>query len=159
MFFIVLFAICYIFVNIIVAIVFRAKFKKSSENIEYESEDAPWYVKKSKPLGAVVGGLTGLFMASIVIAALIGTLKLTVSTIDTVKANPTLSESIKVDSQLTDELRKYSNDLPSNVVYYCGGNLVYKISAASTLNGKRFAIDKEVKGMNVASFPKRGSDI
>lgn len=150
LFFIAVFAVCYILVNIVSAIVFKAKFKKVSENIEYESEDAPWYVKKSKPLGSVVGGLTGLFMASIVIAALIGTLKLTVSTIDTVNSNPTLSNSIKVDSKLTEELRKYSNDIPSNVVYYCGGNLVYKVSAASTLNGKRFAIDKEVKGLNVA---------
>lgn len=148
--FIFIFMICYWLVNIIAAIVYRAKLKKASRNIEYESEDAPWYLKHSKTLGAIIGGISGLFMASIIIAALFGTLKLTVKTIDTVNSNPTLSKSVKIKEEFTEELRKYSNDIPANIIYYCGGNVVYKISAASTLNGNRFAIDKEVKGMNIA---------
>lgn len=148
--FIFIFIICYWLVNIITAIIYRAKIKKATRNIEYESEDAPWYVRNSKPLGAIIGGISGLFMASIIIAALFGTLKLTVKTIDTVNNNPTLSKTVQIDKKFTEELRKYSNDIPANVVYHCGGNLVYKISAASTLNGNRFAIDREVRGMNIA---------
>ena len=148
--FIFIFMICYLLVNIITGIIYRAKIKKATRNIEYDSEDAPWYVRNSKPLGAIIGGLSGLFMASIIIAAIFGTLKLTVKTIDTVNNNPNLSKTVVINKEFTEELRKYSNDIPANVVYHCGGNLVYKISAASSLNGKRFAIDREVKGMNVA---------
>lgn len=149
-FFIFIFMLCYWLVNIITAIIYKAKIKKATRNIEYESEDAPWYVRNSKPLGGIIGGISGLFMASIIIAALFGTLKLTVKTIDTVNSNTTLSKSVTIPSEITEELRKYSNDIPANVVYYCGGNFVYDISAASSLNGNRFAIDKEVQGMNIA---------
>lgn len=150
LFFLAVFVVAYILVNIISAIIYRIKYKKLTANVHYDAEDAPWYVRNSKPLGAIVGGLTGLFMASIIIAAIFGTLKLTVKTIDTVNSNETLSSTVKIPSQITEELRKYSNDLPTNVIYYCGGNLVYKISAASTLNGNRFAIDREIKGIDVA---------
>ena len=149
-FFIFIFMLCYWLINIITAIIYKAKIKKATKNIEYESEDAPWYIRNSKALGGIIGGISGLFMASIIIAALFGTLKLTVKTIDTVNNNPTLSKSVTIPAEITDELRKYSNDIPANVVYYCGGNFVYEISAASTLNGNRFAIDNEVEGMNIA---------
>ena len=150
LFFIVLFVLCRLAVNIITAIVYKIKYKNKVKNVQYEREDAPWYVKKSKPLGAVVGGLTGLFVTSIIIAALFGTLRLTVKTIDTVNNNPTISKSVRINEKFVNELRKYSTDAPATIVYHCGGNLVYRMSAVSDLNGKRFAIEKEVKGMETA---------
>ena len=150
LFFIVLFGVCYLLVHIFACMVYKFKYGKKAKNVAYESEDAPWYVQKSKTLGTVVGAFTGLFVASLIIASLVGTLKLTVKTIDTVNSNPTISKSVRISPTITEEIRKFSNDIPSNVVYYCGGNLVYRISAASTLNGNRFAIGNEVKGMDVA---------
>ena len=150
LFFIVLFMLCYLAVNIITAIAYKIKYKNKVKHIQYEREDAPWYIKKSKPLGMVVGAFTGLFVTSIIIASLFGTLRLTVKTIDTVNNNPTISKSVRINEKFANELRKYSTDAPSTIVYHCGGNLVYRMSAVSSLNGNRFAIEKEVKGMETA---------
>lgn len=150
LFFVVLFGLCYLAVNIITAIVYKIKYKSKIKHVQYEREDAPWFIKKSKPLGMVVGAFTGLFVTSIVIAALFGTLRLTVKTADTINNNPTISKSVKINEKFVNELRRYSTDAPATIVYHCGGNLVYKMSAVSSLNGNRFSIEKEVKGMETA---------
>lgn len=148
--FLVLFSVCYLLVNIVVGIIERARSKRMRRVMVYEGDDAPWYVRNSKPLGAIVGGISGLFLMSVIIASLMGTLQSLVDIVDTVNNNETVAKQVKVGETITEEMRKYSNDLPANVVYHCGGNLIYKMSATSTLNGKVFSIKKEIKGLDSA---------
>ena len=150
LFFIILFGICYLAVSIVTAIARRAKYKGTVKTNQYEKEDAQWYLKKTKLFGMVVGACTGLLLTSIIISPFFGTLKLASKTIDTINSNETITKSFKINEKFAGELRKYSNDTPANIVYHCGGSLIYKTSAVSTLNGNKFSIEHEVDGMNKA---------
>jgi hypothetical protein len=68
--------------------------------------------------------------------------------LDELGGNTSSVQSIK--TTLGTEIAKYENDPVANAVYYCGGNVVYFANASSELNGRYFALGREIK--NTAKY-------
>ncbi len=123
---------------------------KTSERVKKES--ASWIDKNQKLLTVTISALCGIFIASVFISPVMGSVK----TLDRVFE---LAEDITVDgnnvlgdtkAELEDQLAVYRDDPIANAVYYCGGNIIYYANASSELNGNYFALGREIK--NTAEY-------
>ena len=142
--FIMVFFIMRGLIAIVMAIVNKAMAKKI-DSYKYESEDAPYYRKKPNLTNALLGGLCGFMVVVICISPIMGTLKMVNKAFNDINAN-SANLGMKIKGSVTQYTNKYSNDLVGNVFYYCGGNLVYKSTATSTLNDNYFGFEREVDG-------------
>ena len=129
-------------IAIFMAIVNKSMANKISIN-KYESEDAPYYRKKPALTNALLGAFCGFMVAVICISPLMGTLKMLTKSFERINENSG-TFGIKIKSDVIQNIDNYSNDIVGNVIYYCGGNLVYKSTATSTLNGNHFGFEREV---------------
>lgn len=141
--FVVLFVVFRILISIVVSIVYKKQKEKTAARV-YEDEDAPAHKKNPKIFNALLGALCGLLLSVIFISPIMGSLKVCTGAIKALNANES-SSKVTVKSDFTKLIDVCSKDAVGNVVYYCGGNLIYKSVATSKLNDNHFALEKEAK--------------
>ena len=129
-----------------VMLIVRTKFVDVEKLVAKKSESSSWVAKNKKPLTVVISALCGVFVASIFISPVMGTLKMADKALDMVEELASSNSSMQsIRNTLGTGLDEYKNDPLANVVYYCGGNIVYYANASSELNGNYFRLGREMK--------------
>lgn len=132
-------------VSWIIRIVCAAMTKKtvSRGSAEFFSEDTPFYVRKDKHIGAVIGAISGLITAIVVFMPLSGLLKTGNEILGIVKQN-TSETGYSLPSEL-DLIEHYSNDTAINVIHSCGGGTLYDLTTRASVHGYSTNLNKEIK--------------
>lgn len=147
--FLVLFIVIRILISIILTIVLKKQEKKKVVRL-YENEDAPEYKKRPKVLSALLGAFCGFLLSVVFISPFMGTLKVGTGVLRTFNSEDS-SIKISFNNSFVKLIDVCSKDAVGNVVYYCGGNLIYKSVATSNLNENYFALEKEAKATVVSA--------
>lgn len=138
---------------IIMAVVRFILFMIKSRYVDFEKldakikkESAPWIEKNQKLLNIIISAACGIFVASMFISPIMGTVKMAGRAVDfgaeLGKGNASLEKTVE---NIDRSLSSYENDPIANMVYYCGGNIVYYANASSELNGNYFTLGRELK--------------
>lgn len=139
--FLMVFFVMRILIAIVLKIIEKSTYKKISDT-QYQSEDAPNYKKKPTIINGLLGAFCGFIIMVVCISPIFGSLKVGINAI---KRNDEKSiVSIPFDSSLVGYIDACSKDIAGNIIYYCGGNLVYRSVATSTLNDNHFSVIKEI---------------
>ena len=139
--FLLVFFIMRILIAIVMAIVLRMLAGKL-EQAAYENEEATDDAKHPKLVNALIGALCGFLAVMITIAPIMGTMKIVTKGFKGLNDQSALG--IKIKPAVIAYFNNCSNDFVGNVIYYCGGNLIYKSLAVSTLNDNHFALESEI---------------
>ena len=140
--FLFVFLIMRALIAFVISIVNKATYKKVSEK-PYKQEDAPRYQRKPRLVSGLLGALCGFMIMTVCISPIFGTLKVMSKAL---KGNDEAKVlSLGLGDELIAYVDGYSKDFSGSIIYYCGGNLVYKAVATSTLNDNHFAVGKEVE--------------
>ena len=140
--FLFVFLIMRVLIAIVISIVNKANYKKVSEK-PYQQEDAPQYQRKPRLVSGLLGAFCGFMIMTVCISPIFGTLKVMSKAL---KGNDEAKVlSLGLGDELIAYVDGYSKDFSGSIIYYCGGNLVYKAVATSTLNDNHFAVGEEVE--------------
>lgn len=142
-----LFLLVFILMRIIIAIVVKIVYKANEgkqENKKYESEESPRYKRSPKLTNGLLGALCGFVAVVIFISPAMGTLKTVTNTFKNMNEQPKLF-NMKIKQSAVDYFDKCSNDFVGNIVYYCGGNIIYASVASSDLNDNYFGLLRELE--------------
>ena len=140
--FLVLFILFKIIASIVVSVILRSRVKKKIEDDSYENEEAPAYKKNPKIVSGLIGFFASLLMITTVISPIMGTLKVADKTFVSVNQQSEIYGA-KINSTVVSGLTVFSRDLVGTGLYYCGGNLIYRLSATSMLNDNYFQLENE----------------
>ena len=139
---------------IVKVIVYFIKEKHEDFNdldIKIKKESAPWVEKHQRLLSIVISAACGVFISSMFISPIMGSLKMVGKAVE---LGRTLGgEDVAIEESMGGieaGISKYKDDPVANLVYYCGGNVVYFANASSELNGNYFTLGKELK--NTAKY-------
>ena len=149
----IVFIVVFILVRILISFVLTIVLKKQ-ENRKvvrlYEDENAPEHKKNPKVLNALLGAFCGLLISVVFVSPFMGTLKVGTGALRSINSE---NSSIKIsfNNSFVKLVDVCSKDAVGNVVYYCGGNLIYKAVATSNLNDNYFALEKEAKATVVSA--------
>lgn len=141
----ILFLLVFIIVRIVVAIVMAIVFRVISSKLEqavYENEEATDDAKNPKVINALLGALCGFLLVTVSIAPAMGTMKIATKTFQGLNEQTVFG--IRIKPVVIAYLNNCSNDCVGNVIYYCGGNLIYKSLAVSKLNDNHFSLENEI---------------
>lgn len=141
----ILFLLVFIVIRILVSVVVKIIYKinESKTNMLYAPEESPQHMKNPRTVNALLGVLCGFIISVIIISPFMGTLKVASKAFyDLNDEKDIFKFTIKED--VIAACDGYSKDLFGNVVYYCGGNLLYKSVATSNLNDNFFALESEI---------------
>ncbi len=147
--FVILFALIILIFGAIMKIILNTKLKKLSDDSKTVPENAPWHIKHSTLLGAIVGGISGFIVAAAITSPISGTLKVADVFIDCVEHQELLKKEFNLKEKDLEEIKKYTKDIPSSVLYACGGKLVYDSVAKTELNGKNITLTGEAENITV----------
>ena len=139
--FLLIFALARLLIALVVKIIYKVNANKS--NKIYAPEESPQHVKNPKVVNGLLGALCGFIVSVVLISPFMGTLKIVAKTCDDVNSNKDIFK-FTVKENIIAACDGYSKDIVGNVVYYCGGNLIYKSLATSSLNDNFFALEKEI---------------
>ena len=141
----ILFLFVFILTRGLVALVVKIvrKINARKTNMLYEPEESPNHMKNPKTVNALLGVLCGFIISVIIISPFIGTLKVASKAFDDLNDEKEIFK-FTVKENIIDACDGYSKDLVGNIVYYCGGNLLYKSVATSNLNDNFFSLEKEI---------------
>ena len=114
--------------QIILAIISKILLKEPPFDMENRSSKETWYVKNSKPLGALVGAICGILTAIVIISPIYGTVRTAGQLVEIVYGeNALLPKDYFGDvSEELDAFKKYSNDIPCTALDVVGGKLLYQ---------------------------------
>lgn len=147
------FVLIYPFMMLLVKFVMYIVKKKTVdfEKSVMNKENAPWIDKHQKLLSIVLGGVCGIFISSIFISPIMGSLKMAGRAVEFGAELGSGNSQIETTvGNLDRSISEYKNDPVANVIYYCGGNIVYYANASSELNGNYFTLGRELK--NTAKY-------
>jgi hypothetical protein len=117
--------------------------KKGASDPAYSRMDAGYVEKNDKKLGAAVGAVAGLLMTVVVFTPFTALPKAADTTIKIVEEfNYNGSGTVNKNSR---ELIAFSDDFIGNVVYSCGGKMLFDIASTSSSDGRRSNFNDEVK--------------
>lgn len=139
--FLFVFIVVRILVSIVVKVICAINANKARES--YEPEESPLFMKNPKTVNTLLGVLCGFIISLIIISPIMGTLKVAAKTFDDLNDEKDIFK-FTVKEDVVAACDGYSKDLVGNIVYYCGGNLIYKSVATSTLNDNYFGLEREI---------------
>lgn len=140
--FFVVFLLARILIAIVVKIVYSAN-KRKNAPVVFESEDAREYRKNPRLTNGLLGALCGFLVMVVAISPVIGSLKSVTKTFKGMN-DETEIFNIKFKDSIVVYFDGCSRDIVGNVLYYCGGNLIYKSVASSSLNDNYFSLGNEI---------------
>ncbi len=111
--------------------------------------------KSERLWGGLLGAISGIIAMAVVIAPVMGTLKTMNKASDVMDGGGEhVWEFMSMDSEQMYAADKYSTDLAGTVFYCMGGELIYRASAATTINGKNASLPSEMDSIaeNVAEL-------
>ena len=121
------------------------KAKARKNEVRYASEETPFYVRKDKQIGAVVGMLSGFILAIVVFMPLSGLLK-SGSEVMSVVTDLIGEEKVEQVDGLG-LIEKYADDVSVTVVDSCGGGVFYDLTVRTSVRGQSTYLDKEIKAI------------
>lgn len=140
--FLLVFVILRLLIALVISIIYKINVKKTN-GILHASEESPQHMKKPNVINGLIGALCGFIISVVILSPLMGTLKIASKTLDKLNGE---SDQLKfrIKEDYVAACDGYSKDIFGNIVYYCGGNLIYKSLATSKLNDNFFALEKEI---------------
>ena len=136
------FIVVSIIISIIVAVTLKISKRSTGKTNNFMSEDAPYYERKSKKVGAFIGVLSAFLITVSVFMPFVGFFKSVdrvVGTIDNLTGETGFSEDEGVR-----EFTYYSNDFMANLVYSCGGKTLFDMTTLLENNGSITCLNKEI---------------
>lgn len=140
------FFLVFLLMRLIIAIIIKITYKiveKKEDNYRYESENAPQYKKNPNLINGLLGALCGVIVMTVAISPIMGSVKITSKAFKNMNEQTGLF-TFRIKASAISFFEKCSNDFVGNVIYYCGGNLVYKSVATSNLNDNYFGLEREI---------------
>lgn len=165
--FVLVFWILRLICHVIMSIVYKKSLGYGGKTEGSVGENDTWYKRNNKQIGALVGGITGFLTALILFSPIIGTLK----TVDSIvnmgsESNNSASEQqiyadqASADADISGEkenggsknaldiVSDYANDFAGTVMYYCGGKVVYDLSARTEIDGHTVVLTQEIDSVS-----------
>ena len=121
----------------------KSRWGQKKKQPQYLSEEAPFYVRHDRAIGAGVGVLSGLILAVVVFMPLTGLLKTSDDIVDTV-AEMTQLEALE-SSPGMQMIDHYANDASCTVMRACGGRVLYDMTARTTYEGHSTSLNREIE--------------
>ena len=140
--FFLVFLLARILIAIVVKIVYSAN-KRKNAPVVYESEEARKYKKNPRLTNGLLGALCGFLVMVVAISPFIGSLKSVTKTFKGMNEDPEIF-NLKFNDSIIVYFDGCSRDIVGNVLYYCGGNLIYRSVASSELNDNYFSLGNEI---------------
>ncbi len=111
----------------------------------YESENAPWYRRHGRLVGACTGGVCGLISAMIILSPVVGFLSVTNTMLEATDSFKIKWSTYGLDADQVKEIRVTVNDPVSNVLEAMGSGLIFDSYACTRLNGQRVCLRRETE--------------
>lgn len=133
------------------------KSKKPKQEPEYMSEDAPFYVRHDKKIGAIVGAISGFLVTIVVFMPLTGLLKTSGDVVDFVME--LTQKEDEGSPEVLQLLDRYSNDASSTVLQACGGRVLFDLTARTGVEGQSTCLNHEIKALRDLNLMERKDEI
>ena len=144
--FVLVFLLLRIPTRIALSVILKKNPHLNGEGDNNAREDSGFLKRHERGLGILVNSLCGVFIASLLISPLMGTVKTVDRAVDMIGSlNVEDVNTEELEDQLDSLIGDYKDDPVANAVYYCGGNLTYYASASSDIDGGYFSITREIK--------------
>ena len=133
--------------EIVCAIIYKVLVKApKKKEMAYLSENEESYVKRNKTLAAAVGVCSGIIVTLISFMPIVGALKTVEHVVDTV--DHMAPDMALGENEIVEELNYYADDAAVNVLYICGGRLLFDLSTTTIFAGEITNLDKEITAIN-----------
>ena len=96
-----------------------------ANRVEYESQEAPFYVRESASLGMACGIVSGILLTVVIMTPVAGGLKTAKKAVNVVQ---NMSDESVVNGSDLYSLRHYSDDVMLSVVYSTGGSALFDMT-------------------------------
>ncbi len=145
--FIPVFYILKFIINLIAGIILRKCIKKSRAlKTEYLPEDAPLYVRHGKKLGTIMGVISGFIIAVVLFMPFTGVLKTADKVVKIVEGYD-MPEGKRLDPRIF-LISKYSDEFSVNLVYACGGDILFDLTARAEIYGIDVSLSDEIDSLS-----------
>ena len=140
--FVVIFFLVRCALGIVSAIVWKKALGENKNGNRYGKENSTFLIKNDKKFGAIAGAVSALIITMVLTSPIMGTLNVVSDTLSAFTENKIKISGL--DKETVESLKKYSSDLPGNVLYHCGGKLMYGSAASAVLYDERVYLLTEV---------------
>ncbi len=126
---------------------------RSVSEADYEGEEVTWLRRHDRLVGGIVGGLTGLFTALLLLAPFLGTIGVAGTLYDGLDSMGIKWKQMKLDKDKLDRtLDPIIHDSVLQLLCMTGGDLIYDSMTTTRLEGQTIVLRDEMDAcMNIAS--------
>lgn len=125
--------------KLIIRALIRRKLGCTVAELDFIPSDMSSLRQHGTLLSAGVGALSAFLLTACIVGPLMGTLHGFAAAIrDGALSTPNLLPSLGIDTKWLRTITTYSHDLPGNVFYALGGDLIWRFSACCRINGEMF---------------------
>ena len=146
----VLFVAFYLILRLIARVIVSILFRKALVPLPddpgdpmYEGENAPWYRRHSRLLGALTGGLCGLVASMILLSPVVGILSTADHLLNGENGYRIKWESMGFEEELVDSVKSVASDPAVSVLEAMGCGLIFDASACTRLNENTVYLRRE----------------
>ncbi len=133
-----------IILGIVVAIISKKTKQNNANDSEYRIEKGSCFDRNNKLLGAIAGCISAVVITMMLISPIMGTLDIAYRALGA--AEQINSKSVYyIGEKNAAAIKKYSKDIPGNIFYQCGGNLIFRGAASTYMYGEKIYLLREVE--------------
>lgn len=152
--FVAVFFIARALLGTVMASVYKVISKKNEtempESVGKASSES-WIGRNERKLSIAIGAISAFIISVVIMTPIMGILNVTQDVLDVaVKWNGAYFEQEEMAS-VVDEVEKYTKDIPGNVLYYSGGELIFKGISSVHHNGKHLSFMNELETVEDAA--------
>lgn len=126
-------------------ILFGIRAFKTAEDDPGYSQEQSYCVRNSKKLGACLGFACAVLSTMVITSPLMGFLDIAGTAIYTAEdLMPNVWETAGIKKDEMQELKGYAKDIPGNIFYEFGGQLMFRSVTSSEFGGKRVYLMREI---------------
>jgi len=119
--------------------------KARKDDPGYSKENVSFFYKNNKVLGGILGAVCAILVTMVSTSPVLGLLDVSGTAVTAAEEiNPNVWAQFRIDAKSMDMLQKYSNDVPGNIIYRCGGEYMFRATASTELYGKRVYLTDEL---------------
>ena len=131
--------------RVIISAIYKNKAqRREGESDEYLSENASFFEKNDKPIGALIGVLAGVFTAMAIMSPVTGSLRSASYLID-LGESKFKSDDNKTMLNLVLEVEDYSNDFSVVLLNACGGKTFFDVATTAFCGGELTNLSSELR--------------
>ena len=153
-FFLLIFFIARALLSVFVSWIYKIIIKKKGAELPESVNKAPdesWVGRNERKLSIAIGAISAFVISVAVMSPIMGILNVTQDVLDVaIKWNKPYFQEEEM-AGMVDEVEKYTKDIPGNVLYYSGGELIFKGISRVNHNGKNMSFMKELETVEKAA--------